>query len=142
MSNKLHFYINGTPNGTDGTEINELTFKNIMKYSLVTGGIGSVSVLPVYMRCESGYIARSVVASTANSTYRGVLRFSDKAYSNYPENNVNVFVGETTTAFGDVSNKNVMFYIGFYPDRGTDGFPQDTALQDLVSISYVEEQVA
>ena len=141
MSNKLHFYINGTPNGTDGTEINELTFKNIMKYSLGIRGNGSVSVLPVYMRCESGYKARSVVVSLANSTYLGVIRFSTTVYIDYPSDD-NAYISNETTACGDVSNKNVMFYIGFYPDSGTDGFPQDTALQDLVQISYVEEQAS
>lgn len=140
MSNKLHFYINGTPNGTDGTEINELTFKNIAKYSLINTVVGSVSVLPVYMRCESGYTARSVVVRPANSTYRGYVEFSRDSYSNYPTSYVEF--SQYPSAYNDVSDKNVMFYISFYPDEGTDGFPQDTALQDLVKISYVEEQVS
>jgi hypothetical protein len=72
----LHFYLNGTVGGTDGTEITSLTFKGLHKYMRGDYYNSSLS-LPVFLRTTSGYKADNVTVAfkeLGHNTYTGCIK--------------------------------------------------------------------
>lgn len=69
MSAHLKFYLNGTPGGTDGTEIDPETT------NLVSNGVNSTaypyggSYLELCVRCDAGFNATSVNIKMADNSY-------------------------------------------------------------------------
>ena len=131
MSIKL--YLNGTPGGTDGAEINSLTFKNLMAYSKGIGSSNSynaTTILPVCLREESGKTATDVkvqgIITDAVQTY-----CSGYGYSTYPTDGFSMY-SKTSGSIGGVGSTNVLVFLAISAKASV------ASGTNLFSISYVE----
>lgn len=145
----LHIYTGGTIGGTDGTEVTNLSIKNVLSQYLEsrndsTGEIPDKSyltnlnrtpiIIPLYLRMENGYKATNVQIKTiTNSVYSVGVYYSDDytrlmAYTSYPSSytsNPNCSFKPSASPFSD---------IGFYGTSYSTILPSNTNALLLVSI--------
>lgn len=128
----LKMYINGTPGGTDGTEITTLTIKNLMSYmkgDTETASYNGFAIVPICLREESGYKASSVTVNPLTVANAKVLIASIGA--SWPTNGFSLY--DTAQSIGELEQTNKMFYL--YVSASA-AIASDT---NLCTISYVED---
>lgn len=142
---KLHFYINGTPNGTDGEEVTQLTFKNIKKY-MISYALGINSNFRGYfsypllfcIRFEDGYKGNVTIKSLLSNIKYYIVGTS------FPTSS---FAFKKTDSSIDVTNKNCLIVAsqliidedGYSTTNRYAGF-SDIPLKDMFSFSYILEK--
>ena len=138
LSNKLHIYIDGTPNGTDGTEVTELTLKNLKKYMTYSGNLSPYAYLICYMRFEDDYKGDVVVNSLLNynNNPNSIGFYLVPFGTSYPTSRKDS--GITFTA--NVTSKNYAFLVGMNTGYAQNWLGVDVPLQDMLSFSYVLEK--
>ena len=130
MSIKL--YLNGTPGGTDGTEITSLTFKNLMSYvkGLSNDGLNGIAFLPVCLRETSGLIANNVqisgISTDAVRTY-----CSGNGFTAHTTDSFRCFINNTNCI--TIGQTNVLVFLAI---MANDSVASGTK---LFTISYVED---
>ena len=127
MSIKL--YLHGTPNGTDGVEVQTLTIKNVFSYMGLKGYPGSppqgCAVLPIYIREESGFVATNVVISSP-------CGYVSKGMTSWPTGDIMVS-GKQTISKLEQNNIMIVLFLNISANI--------VANTPLLSISYVEDPV-
>ena len=143
----LKLYLNGTPGGTDGEELTENTvLKGIMTNTHASYKDCGGAILPVCLRCDTGFKASNVVFKNINNVFCFSVYYQSKGY--YALDNLETFknvCGKGTYTFNGLStitpfavgNTNVMVLLCIEA-ASTD----TTALTDLLSVSYVEDATA
>ena len=127
----LKFYVNGTPGGTDGTEVTSLTFKNFMKY--IYGSTiykNSTAFLPICVREENGYTATDVQLTGVVSNASNPISMVSSGYTAYPTDSVSL---NASANLGTINNTNKMFYVGLtHSDSVSSG-------TEIFRASYIED---
>lgn len=132
---KLHFYIDGTPGGTDGIEVTELTFKNLKKFLRWTTYNVSDTPLIFYLRFEKGY--KGSVTLHSLDTYLFKVDFG----TSFPSSQI---TGVTSDITVDVTDTNYGILLSYGRDMqdplNTKGNANtDIPLQDMLSFGFIEE---
>ena len=143
----LKLYLNGTPGGTNGEELTESTvLKGIMTNTHASYKDYGGAILPVCLRCDTGFKASNVVFKYINNVFSLPGYYQNKGYytidnletfKNICGNGTFIFNGLSTITPFAVGNINVMVILCIEA-ASTD----TTALTDLFSVSYVEDATA
>ena len=126
----LKMYINATPGGTDGTEITALTFKNMRKY-MSTQNCNQHIVLPICFRADDGFTENNVTLNSVLSSPEVVF---SKAHTEWPTSSDYL---SGSKVIGTICQTNVLVFVFINVLETHTSIP----LQDLFTISYVEEAV-
>ena len=126
----LKMYVNGTPGGTDGTEITSLTIKNLMSYSCGSDySTNSLTVMPIFLRETSGTASSVIIIGKLNYNSPVLYTGSSRAFSAYPTSG---FDFSSDNSIGNVGTTNVLVFLcisaNTFISSGT----------ELFTISYVE----
>lgn len=142
MSN-LMVLKDGTPGGLDGTEITNITVKNILDaYSyneyFVWNASRNITVFPLFLRMKSGYKATSVtITGVKNATY-ATMTLGSGIYTSYPRYN-DAYLGPVSITEQTItSDKNYMIIVAVTISTGQTSIPENST---LLSISYQEDKV-
>lgn len=132
---KLHFYIDGTPGGTDGIEVTELTFKNLKKYLKWSIYNQNDTPLIFYLRFEKGYKGSVTLHSLNTHLYK--IAFG----TSFPSRQK---TGGTYDITVDVTDTNYGILLSYGRDMGdtlnAKGYANtDIPLQDMLSFGFIEE---
>lgn len=137
----LKMYINGTPGGTDGTEVTTLTFKNMLSYMRgysAPSGYNSVIYLPIFLREEPGFTATDVKIKNLSVTNAIVAVGQPKKTWPTTTSGAGViyntvgYVMDVGSRVGAIAQTNILIYFGI---AASVNIPSGT---QLFSISYVE----
>jgi len=143
----LKLYLNGTPGGTDGEELTDSTvIKGIMTNSQAGYQNYGGAIVPVCLRCEAGYRATNVVVRSITNVFCITCSYNNTSY--FAINSLELFktlcenanfgsIGIPSGTTFTVENTNVMILL-LVEACNTD----TTALTDLFSVSYVEDETA
>lgn len=132
---KLHFYIDGTPGGTDGIEVTELTFKNLKKFLKWSIYNRNDTLLIFYLRFEKGY--KGSVTLHSLYTYLYKIAFG----TSFPSRQKTGVTGDITVNVTD-TNYGILLSYGRDMDdtlNGKGNANTDIPLQDMLSFGFIEE---
>ena len=145
----LHIYTGGTIGGTDGTEVTNLSIKNVLSQYLESksssGGAKpdenyltnlnrTPVIIPLYLRMDNGYMATDVQIETiTNSVYSVGVYYNNNyhkltAYTSYPSSYDSNLTPSFTTPSSSFEN------IGFYSTSYSTILPSNTNALLLVEV--------
>lgn len=132
---KLHFYIDGTPGGTDGIEVTELTFKNLKKFLRWATYNRYDTPLIFYLRFEKGYKGSVTLHSLYPYLYKVAFGTS------FPSRQLTGVMDDITV---NVTDTNYGILLSYWRDRqdtlnAKGNANIDIPLQDMLSFGFIEE---